>query len=443
MELPLVALVGRPNVGKSTLFNRLVGERLAIVEDIPGTTRDRLYAPGEWNGRTFNVVDTGGLELGEAAEMPTRVRNQARLAIDEADVVVLLVDGTTGMTVEDTEVAEMLRRGRKPVVLAVNKTEGTARQYDALEFWSLGLGEPFAVSAIHGTGTGELLDAVVNALPPGESEEAEGGALRVAIIGRPNVGKSSLVNRLLGAERMIVSPVPGTTRDAVDERLTVDGRSYVLVDTAGIRRRGRVEPGVERYSVMRAMRALDRADVAVLLIDAVDGVTEQDAHIAGYLHDAWRGAVIAVNKWDLVEKDTHTIVEVTERVRAALRFLDYAPIVFISALSGQRATKVLELADEVQAQRLRRIPTAELNKLLADIEARHDLRRQGRPLKIRYITQVGVAPPRFALFVNDRQLVHFSFERFIVNMIRERYGFEGTPLQLLLREGGRGADHDR
>lgn len=444
MQPSLVALVGRPNVGKSSLFNRLIGERQAIVEDVPGTTRDRLYGSSEWAGRVFGVVDTGGLDLGGGGEITTRVRNQARLAIAEADVIVLLVDAMEGLTSDDREVADLLRQSGKPVVVAVNKAEHAARREDASEFWALAVGEPIPISALHGTGTGDLLDAVVALLPPGAPEgEGDSDALRIAVVGRPNVGKSSLVNRLLGAERMIVSAQSGTTRDAVDERVSRDGRDYILVDTAGIRRRGKVEPGIEQYSVLRAVRAIERADLAVLMLDAVDGVTQQDAHIGGIVRDAWRGAMIAVNKWDLVEKDTHTAVEFEQRIRAELKFLDYAPIVFISATTGQRAGKVLDVADEIQAQRTRRVPTAELNKLLNEIEGKHDLRRRGRPLRIRYATQVGVAPPRFAMFVNDRELVHFSFERFVENQIRERYGFQGTPLQFLFREGGRPKEHAR
>jgi GTP-binding protein len=328
MAQPLVALVGRPNVGKSTLFNRIVGSRLAIVEDVPGTTRDRLYAPADWGGREFNVVDTGGLELDHSGELTVRVRNQASVAIEEADVIVLLTDAAAGLAPADYDVAEFLRRSGKPLVLAVNKAEAQRRRLEAPEFWALGIGEPFAVSALHGTGTGELLDAIVDALPEHQAEP-DSDSLRIAIVGRPNVGKSSLLNKLLGKERMIVSPVPGTTRDAVDQRLQRDGQEYVLVDTAGIRRRGRIEPGIEKYSVLRAMRAIERCDVAVLLLDAADGVAAQDAHIGGFIEEAGRGAVIAVNKWDLVEKDTYTIIEHTERVRAELKFLVYAPVVLI------------------------------------------------------------------------------------------------------------------
>jgi GTP-binding protein len=436
MALPLVALVGRPNVGKSTLFNRIVGSRLAIVESVPGTTRDRLYATAEWGGRSFSVVDTGGLEMGEAGEISTRVRNQVGVAIDEADVIVFLTDGAVGPTMGDDDVAELLRRSGKPVVLAVNKTESQRLRVEAAEFWSLGLGEPYPISALHGTATGELLDAVVAALPDSK-EEPESEALRIAIVGRPNVGKSSLVNTLLGAERTIVSAEPGTTRDAVDERVSANDCEYVLVDTAGIRRRGKVEPGIEKYSVLRAMRAIDRADVAVLLLDAQDGVTAQDAHIGGYIENAGKGALIVVNKWDLIEKDTHTINRFSKAIRYDLRFLQYAPLVFISALTGKRARKVLEMADLVQEQRMMRVPTSDLNRLVGDLQVRHDLRRKGRPLKLRYATQVSVAPPTFVIFVNDRSLVHFSYERYIENQLRMRYGFEGTPIRLVFRESKR------
>lgn len=436
MALPLVALVGRPNVGKSTLFNRIVGARLAIVEDVPGTTRDRLYAEAEWNGRVFHLVDTGGLDLESSVEIPARVRNQARVAIDEADVIVLLTDGAVGVAPQDYEVADLLRRSGKPVVLAVNKTEPERLRAEASEFWSLGIGEPIPISALHGTATGELLDAVVAELPDRE-DEPDTEALRIAIVGRPNVGKSSLLNRLLGAERMIVSAEAGTTRDAVDERVVRDGRSYVLIDTAGIRRRGKVEPGIEKYSVLRAMRAIERSDVAALLIDAEDGVTAQDAHIGGSIEAAGKGALIAVNKWDLVDKDTYTAHEHTLRVRKELQFLAYAPVVFISALTGQRAPKVLEMADAVQAMRTLRVPTADLNRLVGEMQVRHELSRRGQPLKLRYATQVGVAPPRFVFFVNDRSRVHFSYERYIENQLRQRYGFEGTPIRLIFREGKR------
>lgn len=431
--LPLVALVGRPNVGKSTLFNRIVGQRLAIVESVSGTTRDRLYAEAEWNGKAFNVVDTGGLELDETGELTTRVRNQAQLAIEEADVVVLVTDADAGLTAADIDVAALLRASTKPVVLAVNKAEKQVNRLNASEFWALALGEPCAVSALHGSGSGDLLDRITDALAESAPEDETDERLRVAIVGRPNVGKSSLLNRLVGSERMIVSDVPGTTRDAVDTTIRFQGEEIVLVDTAGIRRRGKIEVGIEKYAVIRAMRAIERCDVAVIMIDAQDGVTAQDTHIAGYIHDAGRGAIIAVNKWDLIEKDTYTFDTYCDTVRAALKFVDYAPIVAISALTGQRAPKVLELARQIDATRKVRIPTGELNRLVADMQARHSLTHKGRELKLRFASQVSVAPPTFVFFVNDVKLVHFSYERFVENQIRERYGFEGTPLRLLFR----------
>ena len=435
---PLVALVGRPNVGKSTLFNRIVGERLAIVESIAGTTRDRLYAPAEWNGKAFDVVDTGGLELGDTGEIGARIANQARLAIDEANVVVMVADALTGVSAADLEVADLLRQSRKPIVLAVNKSEKLANRMNAAEFWSLGLGEPCPVSAVHGSGSGDLLDRVTAELPAQEADEGD-ERLRIAIVGRPNVGKSSLLNRLVGQDRMIVSAEAGTTRDAVDTTLRYHGEEIVLVDTAGIRRRGKIEPGIEKYAVLRAMRAIEACDVAVVLIDAFAGVTAQDTHVAGFIHEAGRGAIIALNKWDLVEKDTHTIEAYTRQVRHALKFLDYAPIVTISALSGQRVPKILDLALEVHATRHMRIPTSELNRLVEAIQARHSHSRGGRLMRVRYATQVGVAPPTFVFFVNDRSLLHFGYERFVENQIRERFAFEGTPLRLMFREQRREA----
>ncbi len=435
MAIPLVALVGRPNVGKSTLFNRIVGERLAIVESVPGTTRDRLYARTVWAGREFSVVDTGGLELGSNGEIAARVRNQAQLAIEEADVIVLITEAAAGITPDDSDVADLLRRSGKPIVLAVNKAESQRGQLEAADFWQLGLGEPFAISALHGTGTGDLLQAIVEVLPQ-MVVQAEDEALRLAILGRPNVGKSSLLNKLTGQDRMIVSVVPGTTRDAIDTRLTFGQREMVLVDTAGLRKRGKVRPGIEKYSVLRAMRALDRTDVAVLLIDAVDGATAQDSHIGGLIDQAGKGALVVVNKWDLVDKDTHTADQFERKVRASLKFLDYAPVLFISALTGQRTRRVLEMALDIDEARHMRIPTARLNRFAADAQIRHNPpSRGGKRLKVRYVTQAAVAPPTFVFFVNDRELVHFSYQRFLENQLRQLYPFRGTPIRLHFRTG--------
>jgi GTP-binding protein len=448
MRLPLVALVGRPNVGKSTLFNRIVGHRLAIVEDLPGTTRDRLYAPAEWAGSDFMLVDTGGLQgLSQGTQPPPtqalattvegideRVRNQALVAITEADVIVLVVDALDGVTRGDEDVADLLRRSGKPIVLAVNKAEKQKAQYDAAEFWNLAVGEPHALTALHGRGSGDLLDEIVALLPVVQAGPPD-ESLGIAIVGRPNVGKSSLLNRLTGADRAVVSAIPGTTRDPVDTTVRWEGEEFVLIDTAGIRRRGRIEAGIERYSVLRAMLALDRAEVAVLVIDAVDGVTAQDAHIGGAVADAGVGAIIAVNKWDLVEKDHRTALEMERKFRAQLQFLDYAKVIFISALTGQRAVKLLPEAMAIHAERRKRIPTGELNRLVAELSARHAITRGGKPLKIRYATQVGVAPPRFVFFVNDVELVHFTYRRYIENQLRQRYGFEGTAIKLRFRQG--------
>ncbi len=430
---PIVAVVGRPNVGKSTLFNRLIGQPLAIVEDSPGTTRDRLYADSEWNGRAFTVVDTGGLVFDESGEVEWKVREQAQIAIAEADVIVFMVDASTGLTAADWEAADLLRRTKKPLILAANKADNEERRQAALEFYQLGLGDPIPISALHGTGTGDLLDAITASFAPEVVEEAD-EAIRVAIVGRPNVGKSSLLNALLGEERAIVSEIPGTTRDAIDTRLDWGGQPIVLIDTAGIRRRGRIEPGVEKYSVLRAMRAIQRADVAVLVLDGVDGPTAQDAHIAGYILEEMKSVVVAVNKWDLVPKDSHTMHQYTQVVRAALRFMDYVPVLFISAKTGQRVGQVLDMALRVRDERLVRLSTAELNDIVRSAVARQaPPTKAGKALKFYYATQPSVDPPTFVFFVNDKELVHFSYVRYLENQIRERYPFTGTPLRMLFR----------
>jgi GTP-binding protein len=459
MRKPLVALVGRPNVGKSTLFNRLIGQRLAVVHDAPGTTRDRLQADCEWNGVLFTVVDTGGIEVlpervldrvdlrsseGEgaidllsknSALFIREIRAQAELAIQEADAVVMLGDAETGPTSADEEVGDILRRADKPVFLAVNKADNPARRDAALEFYALGLGEPYSISALHGTGVGDLLDDLVAVLPPAPAEEEEDDSIKIAIVGRPNVGKSSLLNRLLGQERAIVSPIPGTTRDAVDTRLTYYGLPLTLIDTAGIRRRGRIERGVEKWSVLRALRAIQRADVALLLLDAVEGITAQDGHIAGMILDEQVSVVILVNKWDAIEKDTHTMVEYSQRVRAELNFMDYVPLLFISALTGQRVGQVLKTALRVQEERLVRIPTSQLNRLVREAVAHHHPRsKRGKRLKIYYASQVAVDPPTFVFHVNDPDLLHFSYARYLENQVRAAHPFTGTPLRLSFRK---------
>ncbi len=453
MRKPLVALVGRPNVGKSTLFNRLAGERLAVVHETPGTTRDRLQADAEWNGVTFTVVDTGGIEVyqprgardtsplaeGSAGYVPL-IRAQAEAAIADADVIVMLVDAVSGVTAADEEVAEILRRAQKPVLVAANRVDNLARAQDALEFYALGAGEVFPISALHGTGTGDLLDAVVAALPvhmPEADEEDE--SIKIAIVGRPNVGKSSLLNKLLGEERAIVSPIPGTTRDALDTRLTWEGLPITLIDTAGIRRRGRIAPGIEKYSVLRALKAIQRADVALLLIDAVDHLTAQDAHVAGMILDEYKSAVLVVNKWDAIEKTDQTMNDYTRRIRDELDFLSYAPILFISARTGQRVGEVLPTAVRVQEERVVRVPTAEMNRIVREATAKQaPPTHGGRQLKIYYASQVRVDPPTFLFHVNDRRLLHFSYARFLENQIRARYPYTGTPIRLSFRERKRG-----
>lgn len=451
MKKPLVALVGRPNVGKSALYNRLVGQRQAVVSEVPGTTRDRLIGETEWNGTTFKVVDTGGIEVyqpKQAKDQPTspleegselfvpQIRAQALLAIQEADVIVMVVDATQGITAADQEVADILHRSHKPAIIAANKADNYKRHEDAFEFYALGLDEVFAVSALHGTGTGDLLDAVVAALPYDSPEDfdAEDDSIKIAIVGRPNVGKSSLLNKLIGQERVIVSDIAGTTRDAVDMQVLWENIPITLIDTAGIRRRGRVEQGIEQYSVIRAQKAIERADVVLLLIDANDGVTQQDAHIAGMVQDEYKSVVIVVNKWDAIEKDTHTMNTYMEDIRRDMAFMPYVPVVFISALTGQRIHTVLETAIRVQEERLTRIPTSELNRIVREAMLRHAPQtRQPRPLKIFVAQQVRVDPPTFLFHINDASLLHFTYERYLENQIRRVYPFTGTPIRLSFR----------
>jgi GTP-binding protein len=455
MPKPLIALVGRPNVGKSTLFNRFIGEHRAVVDDTPGTTRDRQFAEAEWNGVAFDIIDTGGIEVVgrepgakplsvDSADFVPEIRAQAELAITEADIVLFLTDAVTGPTAADQEVADILRRHQKtvdgqkrpPIFLVVNKGDNPSRRDDAYAFYELGMGDPFPISAMHGIGIGDLLDAVIGALPP-DIEQEEDESVKIAIVGRPNVGKSSLLNRLLGEERVIVSPIPGTTRDAIDTKLDVDGMEVTLIDTAGIRRRGHIDVGVEKYSVLRTLRAIERADVVLLLIDGIEGIAAQDAHIAGMVIDKKRSVVVLVNKWDAVEKDSYTMQTFTERIRQDLHFMDYVPIHFISAKTGQRTEQVLPTALQVQEERLVRIPTSEMNQIVRDALDKHAPSfKSGKKLKIFYASQPATDPPTFVFHVNDTELVHFSYVRFLENQIREHYSFLGTPIKIIIR--GRG-----
>ena len=438
MAKPLVAIVGRPNVGKSMLFNRLVGKRLSIVEDTPGVTRDRLYAECEWCGRTFDMVDTGGIEPSTDSEILQFMREQAQIAIDAADVIVLVTDIRTGVTAADKDVANMLLRSRKPVVLAVNKADSTGPEDPAVyEFYELGLGDPIAVSAVHGHGTGELLDACLAHLPPQTDEEEEDDRIKVAVIGKPNVGKSSLINCILGEKRVIVSNVAGTTRDAVDTSFENDKGKYVFIDTAGIRRKSKVDERVEKFSVMRAQLAIERADVCVIMIDAREGVTELDTKIAGLAHEAGKASIVVVNKWDLVEKETGTMEKMRKDVMRDLSFMSYAPILFISALTGQRTERLFELINFVNDQSNMRISTGMLNDVLADAQARvQPPTDKGRRLKIYYMTQTGIKPPNFVIFCNSRELFHFSYQRYLENQIRSVFGLEGTPVRIVIRQKG-------
>ncbi len=438
MSKPLVAIVGRPNVGKSMLFNKLVGQRLSIVEDTPGVTRDRLYADCDWCGRQFHIVDTGGIEPTADSEILAFMREQAQIAIRSADVIVFVADLRTGVTAADMDVANMLLRSRKPVVLAVNKADSTGPTDPGVyEFYSLGLGDPIPVSAVHGHGTGDLLDECLKYFPPETEEEEENDRIRVAVIGKPNVGKSSLVNHILGEKRVIVSDTAGTTRDAVDSPFENSYGKFVFIDTAGIRRRSKVEERVEKFSVMRAQMAIERADVCLILIDAREGVTEQDTKIAGLAHEAGKASIIVVNKWDLVEKETGTLEKMRKEVLRDLSFMDYAPVLFISALTGQRTEKLFELINYVAEQNAMRISTGMLNDVLADAQARvQPPTDKGRRLKIYYITQTGVKPPTFVVFCNSRELFHFSYQRYLENQIRGVFGLEGTPVRLIVRQKG-------
>ncbi len=438
MAKPLVAIVGRPNVGKSMLFNKLTGKRLSIVEDTPGVTRDRLYAQAEWRGRTFDLVDTGGIEPGTDNQILSFMREQAEIAIAAATVIVFVCDIRTGMTAADQEVAGMLQRSRKPVVLAVNKMDSTGHTNpDIYEFYNLGLGDPYPVSAVHGHGTGDLLDACFEHFPPEDQEEAEDDVIKVAIIGKPNVGKSSLVNRILGQERVIVSDVAGTTRDAVDSYFEKDGQKYLIIDTAGMRKKSKVDDRVEKFSVLRATMAIERSDVCAIMIDAQEGVTEQDTKVAGLAHDAGKACIIVVNKWDAIEKDGKTMQRMEEDVRRDLSYMTYAPVLFLSALTGQRVEKLFGLIDSVVNQAAMRIPTGVLNQVLADAQARvQPPTDKGKRLKIYYMTQIGVKPPHFVIFCNDAQLFHFSYRRYLENQIRATFGLTGTPVRITIRQKG-------
>ena len=438
MARPLVAIVGRPNVGKSMLFNRLVGQRLSIVEDTPGVTRDRLYAECEWCGRKFDIVDTGDIEPMTDSEILLFMREQAQIAINAADVIVLVTDIRTGVTAADKDVANMLLRSRKPVVLAVNKADSTGAEDPALyEFYSLGLGDPIAVSAVHGHGTGDLLDECVRYFPEAEEEDEEPDYVKVAVIGKPNVGKSSLINRILGEKRLIVSNVAGTTRDAVDTLFENETGKFMFIDTAGIRRKSKVDERIEKFSVMRAQLAIERADVCLIMIDARDGVTEQDTKIAGLAHEAGKASIIVVNKWDLVDKETGTMEKMRKDIMRDLSFMSYAPIVFISAMTGQRTDRLFELINFANDQSQMRITTGMLNNVLADAQARvQPPTDKGRRLKIYYMTQTGICPPNFVIFCNSRELFHFSYQRYIENQIRAVFGLEGTPIRIVIRQKG-------
>ena len=432
---PIVAIVGRPNVGKSTLFNRLTKTKLAIVEDTPGVTRDRLYQDVEWNGKVFTLIDTGGIEMNSKDSILSAVKKQAQIAIEEADLILFVCDGQMGISSEDAEVAQMLMRTKKEVMLVVNKIEDYSNPEALYEYYELGLGEIYPISASHGMNTGDLLDEILERLGDIEDEEYDPDVIKIAVIGRPNVGKSSLTNAILGQERCIVSNVPGTTRDAIDTAFSRDGQDYAIIDTAGMRKRGKVFETTEKYSVIRSLRAVDRCDVVLMVINAEEGLIEQDKKIAGYAHEQGKGLVLVVNKWDLIEKDNKTYTEFEKNLRKNLLFMSYAPIVFVSALTKQRVPKILDLVKYVAEQQSVRIATSVLNEIVRDAVMQNPPPTdKGKRLKILYITQSGVKPPTFVLFVNEPEILHFSYERYLENKLRESFGFEGTSIKFIVRK---------
>ncbi|MCC3358310.1 ribosome biogenesis GTPase Der [Bacillus sp. REN16] len=433
MVKPVVAIVGRPNVGKSTIFNRIVGERISIVEDIPGVTRDRIYSSGEWLNQEFNIIDTGGIDIGDEPFL-AQIRHQAEIAIDEADVIIFMTSGREGVTSADEEVAKILYRSKTPVVLAVNKVDNPEMRADTFDFYALGFGEPIPISGSHGIGLGDLLDEVIKHFPKGGNEDYDDEIIKFSLIGRPNVGKSSLVNSLLGEERVIVSDIAGTTRDAVDTKYTVDGKEYVIIDTAGMRKKGKVYESTEKYSVLRALKAIERSDVVLVVLNAEEGIIEQDKKIAGYAHEAGRAVVIVVNKWDAIEKDEKTMKEFEQKVRDHFLFLDYAPIVFLSAKTKRRIHTLIPMIDMASENHTRRVQTNVLNDVVMDAVAMNPTPTdKGKRLRIYYVTQVAVKPPTFVVFVNEPELMHFSYERFLENRIRDAFGFEGTPIKVIAR----------
>ncbi|HEY8500720.1 MAG TPA: ribosome biogenesis GTPase Der [Clostridia bacterium] len=438
MAKPVVAVVGKPNVGKSTFFNYITGRRISIVEDTPGVTRDRIYAEGEWRGREFIIIDTGGIEPFTGDYIKRQMIRQAELAIETADVIIFMVDAKEGLTPADEDVANILRKSKKPVVVAVNKVDNVGDvPPEVYEFYNLGIGEVYAISSIHALGLGELLDAVYEHFPPDAGEDEREDSIKVAVIGKPNVGKSSLINCILGEERVIVSDIPGTTRDAIDTSVEREGKKYIFIDTAGIRRKSKIEANIERYSVIRSWTAVDRSDVCIVMVDAQDGVTEQDTKIAGYAHEQGKACIIAVNKWDIIKKDTGVLESYQKTVISKLEFMNYAPVTFISAKTGMRVDRLFSMIDHVYDQASLRISTGVLNDVLNDalvmVQPPSD---KGRRLKVRYITQTGVRPPTFILFVNDMTLMHFSYERYLMNTLRSNFGFEGTPIRFVLKEKG-------
>ncbi|MGZ3568634.1 MAG: ribosome biogenesis GTPase Der [Thermodesulfobacteriota bacterium] len=438
---PIVAIVGRPNVGKSTLFNRVSGGKKAIVWDEPGVTRDRNYSDVEWGESAFTLIDTGGFEPASKDRIFAQMREQCQLAMDEADIILFMMDGKEGLTPSDREIVDILRKLNKPVFYIVNKIDGPKHEERILEFYGLGMESIYSISAEHGYGVNGLMEEVIKTFPDLAEEKWDKDATKVAVIGRPNVGKSSLINRLLGYKRVLVDEVPGTTRDAIDTRFEKDGRRYVLIDTAGIRRKSRISLRLEKYSIVEALRTIDRSDVALLLIDSKEGVTDQDARIGGFIHEKGKGCILIVNKWDLVEKDSQTIVRYEREVRENLKYLSYAPILFISALTGQRVGKVLDMVEDVSAQARKRIPTGQLNRYFGKwVEEFPPPLRRNRIVKMNYITQVSVSPPTFVIYTNIQGSVHFSYERYLTNKMREAFGFEGVSVRLLFRKKGRKAD---